>query len=112
MMLSGFKSRCRMPIQCRRVNASAAPRSTRMASDSGKIPVALQSLSDRLTRHAFDVFHHEAHGLLPFEELRSPNPARDPGTPTRLLLDHDPAAHRGTVHGAIVLVCPRRRERE
>src|SRR6266853_4002574 len=39
-------------------------------------------------------------------------PCGDPGTPTRLLLDDDPAAHRGTVHGAIVLIGPRRRERE
>src|SRR6266702_4120816 len=48
----------------------------------------------------------------PLRRLRPPNPARDPGTPTHLLANHDPAAHRRAVHRAIVLIGPRRGERD
>src|SRR5438093_7319152 len=36
----------------------------------------------------------------------------EPGTPHKLLADHDGAAHRGAVHGAIIRVATRRGERD
>src|SRR5437867_5457437 len=42
----------------------------------------------------------------------SPNPGRDPEAQTELLADHDGAGHRRAVHRAVVLIGPRRGERD